>query len=1630
MTPTRGPFPYLALRFCTLVFAALCLSGCGGGGGGGGSSDGPDQPPLDKVEFTGFTFRVGDNPPTGVPPIENVSAIPPTLGAPLDLTVIFNFTGVAQGPFTQANLPVFTTSAEVTPAAFPELGQFVIPAKGTYLPVGNTVEFRPFVPTEPLQVTLSASPASVPGLLPGSTYTAQVIGTNGEKIINLHGPGGIVKFSTTSNPAGYYATGAGDGNPPELLAALPPDGTTGFFPGVFSNFAPGAALPTFPEGPASVTLNYDHPLLPTSLNLDGTDWDADGVVDRTFFFRARATRLLVGLQVPASSSIGNVEPFPAISGLTEGLAVSPDGAEIFLHDSEGSGSLAGADPHLSGVPSSIAVGRDPSLLWVILKVDGGNDLLTVVDQVLGDPKFANISADAALDTGLDDVVGLTTLQSGRLIAFDRTSHQLVELVADVVRHLPAGAPELASPNGDGTVGHGFVSAAFPGNLDVLDLAQMPSGTLLALVENGSSFPAIIHLAAIDPDLNGEFAPADGTWDTSMPLIPLDAAYAAIEGLAEDEVLALNRSADTIDILNLTAGTAATAVNGVGAYGVPLASLPGGVSPAQSLAIGFMDQDADVTLTTNAASGAVVTLTPQGILPIGAEVDVMQRFALASLNGVSPANADPDMPLSVLGAIRLLSVTTSSPTNTVGACTVADPEGRVNDVYQEEFVDTKYEDPNPPSLTPKAEWAEFINGLNASGHLRASVGASDETTLGDFLPVPFADFDLTKAYTQLANPQDPHFKFVFFDTDVQNFPLADGSTPGVTTNTKVQGGKFAFRDFIIPQGVYVIARGSRPLQITATGKVEIHGVLDVQGSNGTADISFDSGFTPVPGGTGGPGAGRGGNGHPTIFDPKGAGTVDQYATPETGERGFGPVIDASGVVTVKQVGGHGGVSTLGADFLPSTYPKFEDLGNTEFSRPPGGGGGTFYFHGMYAHEGTGAYLVQSSSSFGSFTHCEGVSDWINQALYGNEENKFQGLKPNTPVQCVYLVGTPQNPNRFFAGGKEGDLVFKDGDPSNDFFGPGGELTTLIGGQGGGGGGTRIDSFGHQKNGVLIWAGNDTGGPQALPPFAPPYYPLLALGGVGFFSPTLFDAKGGGGGGGGGSVLIRTFGDVLISRTGHIIASGGAGQGGEPISNSNYAGGGGGGSGGAVVLQAAGSIRVTADANHVTPFFTDIGGTLGGSIDVSGGNGKDAITNPNDADTQPKLPEQKFTRGDGGQGGFGLIQLQAGGTTGKPVIDQGAYLFARVHNVLKQGTWTGDPGQSGTESVSFAGGGMGGKPPDIFRYIDIFEYRSFLPDPLTSPQFYSLLNGAADPLVVPSVSTPPKSFQLDTPMITHFGKLLVKEPNPEKIMKTYAGWDPVTFIEHFAGPGLPPGTVYDANDLIPMSIYLKEPDGTPFFQETPEGVPTQEFDRYQTIDRLPVVPLDKTPTTLSTVSRGTSLWLDFNGVALRVRNSMGLAPPLFTDGFNGTFNPKQGVVPPGKDGQVITGSVVLGKPAHFVAKAGSIADPGLCVTGPGPYPPFNDIKVDAPEVPQLGLENAISDNATVVVLFQGAFPVRSGSHVPDATTLTSWVSDLRELSGYPLIRFQVTFNLAANPAVYPFGADSFRPAVDRVRVRARY
>src|SRR5262249_2284738 len=249
-------------------------------------------------------------------------------------------------------------------------------------------------------------------------------------------------------------------------------------------------------------------------------------------------------------------------------------------------------------------------------------------------------------------------------------------------------------------------------------------------------------------------------------------------------------------------------------------------------------------------------------------------------------------------------------------------------------------------------------------------------------------------------------------------------------------------------------------------------------------------------------------------------------------------------------------------------------------------------------------------------------------------------------------------------------------------------------------------------------------------------------------------------------------------------------GETIGNSNYSGGGGGGSGGAIILQAAGDVTIEADSNHLTPGFTDSTGAEGAALDVSGGQGCDANDNPKDTTNGPSPTAPgfgTFSRSDGGQGGFGMIQLQEGSGDGTPTVQQGAFLYARQYAVLKRSKFP-DSIWPQNENPWFGSNQSIGA--DFLRYIDELWYRSFVYGPAVGG---SVRTGRARDITGPRSAARGGPTRPNTPMRDYRGRRVVREPEPQKVMKTYNGYD-ANFKE--IGPsGQMPGTTYLSTDVIP-------------------------------------------------------------------------------------------------------------------------------------------------------------------------------------------------------------------------------------------
>lgn len=581
------------------------------------------------------------------------------------------------------------------------------------------------------------------------------------------------------------------------------------------------------------------------------------------------------------------------------------------------------------------------------------------------------------------------------------------------------------------------------------------------------------------------------------------------------------------------------------------------------------------LLTNSYHGASIRIEPSGILPMGTWLEIMVRATLTNVSGGSLyANHGTD-PLSAEPVARFR---------------VFDPgPDPIEDTFIEEFLDNDMEDGLHEFANASAIWniQDTDGTLPEYKGLLAGLGLSGGGQLGNFVPIGL-------------NPT------VFLDTNYQPLPLYDGSTPDINVPLVVTDGVFHFRKIVIPFNVTVSAQGSNPLVLTATESVTIEGTIEVSGQPGTVDTTFNSAYVPTPGGKGGPGGGRGGMGQPPL--PPNFSALTQLQSVPRGERGWGPA-------DLYQIGGDGGESGAKGTDVP-WKGSAQDMG----SRGAGGGGGSFLQHGHQGYPGWGKYGVDTE---GKFVERATWEFWDGSYVYdpgwpGNGIPLEDCVKLNLFTADEEFKPENQAPRH----GEAGNLIFSDGNEDNDFIGKAGELNALIGGQGGGGGGSRLDSMNPETiNQAAMWN----------PPL----------------SPSAYDSKGGGGGGGGGAIAIHSLGEIIVGENGRVLACGGKGGGGEVIGHCSYGGGGGGGSGGVIILNSADAITI----EHTTgenPTY--------GVLDVSGGWGADARGNvisgiswtwkeyPDtcelNTDGTLKLEKRGFctwSRGDGGYGGHGLIQL---------------------------------------------------------------------------------------------------------------------------------------------------------------------------------------------------------------------------------------------------------------------------------------------------------------------------------------------------------------------------------------------------------
>lgn len=694
-----------------------------------------------------------------------------------------------------------------------------------------------------------------------------------------------------------------------------------------------------------------------------------------------------------------------------------------------------------------------------------------------------------------------------------------------------------------------------------------------------------------------------------------------------------------------------------------------------LAALFFEMDADPVLLENKVDGSRLSINPQGMLPFDNEVEIMVRNRLENIRGWSWSNEDPQLypPFAAKGWAIFFTL---------------DPgPAAMEDEFFEDFDDREFESLEFQVSKANALW-NFQDTDNKHPHfekLVATLGLGGSGELGKFEPTGF-------------------YKAITLDTDYQPLPLSDGSTPDVKKPIVVLGGKFNFTSMHIPNGISVHSRGSNPLVITATEDVLIEGTIDVSGLMGGYDITFDSGFVPVPGGLGGPGSGRGGMGQPPV--PPDFQAFTQLYSPAFGENGWGPRND-------QLIGGKGGQTGAFYDFKKNQGVPYKGAAAHAKSRGAGGGGGSMLWQGMPGQPGKGNH----------------VPDELGRKV-----------EADMPL-----------------GGLGGNLVFTDGDPDNNFFGPLGEIKELHGGQGGGGAGSRWDSL--NPNCVKqTWVG----------------YPNC-----------MWDGKGGGGGGAGGAVAIHAMGRIQITKTGEILACGGPGGGGEQVGASNFGGAGGGGSGGVVILHSGEKI-ILEESN--TPYPNNgykKPWICGAIIDVSGGRMGDAKEktsttystnfNPCPNSGLPSSGYCTLTNGDGGQGGYGIIQLMVD----EPDVD----LSPAPKDILRSTAWVGAT-IFATDPLEFPSGSN--KPPYYMKNHLTWESTAD-----AYPKVFQFGKDPADPEHKIKVDEPPlvdpyKTAASLTPLSFGISKWIdfagvMTRPNvdghphlPAPVFLGFRGTDPITGV----------------------------------------------------------------------------------------------------------------------------------------------------------------------------------------------------------------------------------------------------------------
>jgi hypothetical protein len=1027
-----------------LAAVPLLLSACGGGGGSSGGavtglSGAAGAVSLTSISFPEYTDLTG-------------GSTSPPVSAPLAQQVVLTFSGSVQGVVPSGAVEITANPGKdyFGPDAALDKTKNLIVARGELEIMNNVVVFTPYIPTNPIDLSTNAPLENIPGLLPGYTYSVFVPVNTESSVKNLtsidSGVKNPVHFSTCNSESLYFNYRNLPALAPEVTSSNPPDGATDF------NFFPLKHRYDVKKEEDEIVLKFNQPLDFRYDNLEGTDYDNDGVREQNLFLKYTSPMAYVA-----------VDQFFVQKGFIGKL-------DTELNEME----FVGFTNDLSLEPEKQNIGLKSILLLNPAKMVGcSSDALYDVDfmDVSGTPLVCELTNKRELSNVIE-ASSLTLVAGSKAYALNTDPGSLLQEL--VVVNLNNG---VVKSKGVLTSDYGiFVDLAmgYDNQLYGLSLEDTdPDPTKnnwIATIERIK--PSSLLTEPLITDLYGNFQTMEFIRPGVTRLFDYDSKRVAELDLAQPSEMSFGEEIDYPLLLDY-----------------------------RSLNFRFVKYELGVTpeLVNNSHKGAEVKLTPSGILPLNAWLNIMVRSSLTSLSGGSRHTNHGDHPMEAWSVAIFKTRDPGSDT--------------FNDFFEEKFIDNEMEELNHELANAAAIWnMKDIDGEppNYTG-LLATLGLTGAGELGDFEPIGITPT-------------------VFLDTNYQPLPLFDGSTPGVSEPVIITDGEFHFHNITIPFNVTIQAQGTNPLILTATGDVDITGTIDISGIEGATDVTFNSAYIPTPGGKGGPGGGRGGMGQPPI--PPDFSALTQLQTPTRGERGWGPG-DA------KQIGGWGGESGAKGVEVPWAGSAHDSR-----SRGAGGGGGGYLMPGKQGYPGLGRYGVDEE---GTYVIRDAWEYWDGTYKYDTSWNPGDPLENQDRLNHWFADDPDPDIARAPHPGDAGELVFKDvdifGEPNtaNDFIGRNGELKEVQGGQGGGGGGTRMDSMNPEtENQALQWN----------PPLAPSAYDSKGGGGGGGGGAIAIHALG--------EIRIRTSGRILArggrGGGGEVIGhsnfggGGGGGSGGAIILNS--------------------------------------------------------------------------------------------------------------------------------------------------------------------------------------------------------------------------------------------------------------------------------------------------------------------------------------------------------------------------------------------------------------------------------------------------------------------------------------------------